>query len=67
MTLWTTAHQALLSMVGYHFLLLGVFPTQGSNLTLLHLLHWQEDSYHCATWEASICVIAIFTIGHTVT
>ena len=24
--------------VGYHFLLQGIFPTQGSNL---HLLHWQ--------------------------
>ena len=27
--------------MGYHFLLQGIFPTQGSNL---HLLHWQEDS-----------------------
>ena len=30
--------------VGCHFLLQGIFPTQGSNLHLLHLLHWQEDS-----------------------
>jgi len=30
--------------VGYHFLLQGIFLTQGSNLHLLHLLHWQEDS-----------------------
>ena len=22
----------------------GIFPTQGSNLRLLHLLHWQADS-----------------------
>ena len=44
----TVAHQAL-SMgfsrqeygVGCHFLFLGIFPTQGSNL---HLLHWQVDS-----------------------
>ena len=28
---------------GCHFLLLGVFLTQGSNLCLLHLLHWQAD------------------------
>ena len=28
--------------VGRHFLLQGIFPTQGQNLRLLHLLHWQE-------------------------
>ena len=30
--------------VGYHFLLQEIFPTQGLNLSLLHLLHWQADS-----------------------
>ena len=30
--------------VGCHFLLQGIFPTQGSNLCLLCLLHWQADS-----------------------
>ena len=30
--------------VGSHFLLQGIFPTQGSNPSLLHLLHWQADS-----------------------
>ena len=47
--LWTVAHQASLSMgfpnkntgLGCHFLLWGVFPTQGSNLGLLH---WQAGS-----------------------
>ena len=29
---------------GCHFLLQGIFPTQGSNLRLLHLLHWQAGS-----------------------
>ena len=29
---------------GCHFLLQGIFPTQGSNLCLLHFLHWQADS-----------------------
>ena len=29
---------------GCHFLLQGVFPTQGSNPHLLHFLHWQVDS-----------------------
>ena len=34
---------------GCHFLLQGIFPTQGLNLHLLCLLHWQVDSlplYH---------------------
>ena len=30
--------------VGCHALLQGIFPTQGSNLHLLHLLHWQVGS-----------------------
>ena len=30
--------------VGCHFLLQGIFPTQGSNLPLLCLLHWWADS-----------------------
>ena len=42
--------------VGFHFLLQGIFLTQGSNQRLLHLLHWQVDFffffYHYATWEA---------------
>jgi len=30
--------------VGCHALLQGIFPTQGSNLGLFHLLHWQTGS-----------------------
>ena len=30
--------------MGCHFLLQGIFPTRGSNLCLLHLLHWQMGS-----------------------
>ena len=30
--------------VGCHFLLQGIFPTQGSNPHFLSLLHWQADS-----------------------
>ena len=30
--------------VGCHFLLQGIFPTQGLNLHLLCVLHWQVDS-----------------------
>ena len=29
--------------VRFHFLLQGIFPTQGSNPSLMHLLHWQAD------------------------
>ena len=51
-TLWTVAHQAPLSMgfsgkntgVGCHFLLRGIFSTQGLNPRLLCLLHWQTGS-----------------------
>ena len=51
-TLWTVAHQALLSMgfsgknagVGCHALLQEIFPTQGPDLCLLNLLHWQMGS-----------------------
>ena len=50
---WTVAHQAPPSMGfpskntggGGHFLLQGILPTQGSNLHLLDLLHWQADSW----------------------
>ena len=49
---WTVAGQAPLSWdspgkdtgVGCHFLFQGIFPTQGSNLCLLRLLHWQLGS-----------------------
>ena len=51
-TPWTVAYQASLSTgfsrqeywSGLHFLLQGTLLNQGSNLQLLHLLHWQEDS-----------------------
>ena len=38
--------------VGCHFLLQGIFPTQGSNLCLLRLLHYRWILYHSATGEA---------------
>ena len=49
---WSVARQAPLSMdspgkntgVGCHALLQEIFLTQGSNLYLLHLYHWQADS-----------------------
>ena len=38
--------------VGCRALLKGIFPTQGSNLHLSRLLHWQAGSLHSTTWEA---------------
>ena len=39
--------------VGSHALLQRIFPTQGSNLCLLCLVHWQVGSLPLATiWEA---------------
>ena len=59
-TPWTVAHQAPLSMwfprqeywVGCHFLLQGIFPTQGSNLGLLHCR--VDFFYHWATVKGDI-------------
>ena len=31
--------------VGFHDFLQGIVPTQGSNPCLLHILHWQADSW----------------------
>ena len=56
-TPWTVTCQAPLTVEfsrqeywsGLHFLLQGIFPTQGSNLHPLCFLHWQVDSLplHC--------------------
>ena len=39
--------------MGCHFFLQGIFPTQGSNPHLPHLLHCRWILYHSATWETS--------------
>ena len=60
-SLWPhIAHQALLSMgfsrqeywSGLPFPSPGIFPTQASKPSLLHLLRRKWVLYHCATWEA---------------
>ena len=61
---WTVACQASLTMqfsrqeywVGCHFPLQGLSLTQRANPSLLHILHWQVDFYHCAT-----CATLVFT------
>ena len=46
--------------VGCHFLLQGIFPTQGSNPRLLPLQHWSFAT--SATWEA-LAAIQLFPIS----
>ena len=46
---------------GCHFLLQGIFLTQGSNPYLWHLLHSRRIIYHWATWEAPVKWCAPFT------
>ena len=68
-TPWTIACLAPLLMwfpskntgVGCHFLLRGIFPTQKSNLCLLHFLHWQADSLplsHLGSYFSSIICVS---------
>ena len=57
-TLWT------LPLEGCRAPLRGIFPTQGSNPGLLHLLHWQEGSLPLAspgkpTWVYSSILIVV--------
>ena len=40
------------SRMACHFLLQGIFLTQGSNPYLLYILHWQADSLPLTTCEA---------------
>ena len=40
----SSVHGIWNARVGCHFLLQGIFPTQGSNLHLLCLRHWQVNS-----------------------
>ena len=56
---WTATHQAPCPWnfpgknigAGCHFLLQGIFLTQGSNIPLLHFLHWQVDSLSWPHWK----------------
>ena len=46
-----------------HFLLQAIFLTQASNPHLLHLLHWQVDLYHWATWQTPSPTPVLITIS----
>ena len=69
-TPWTVTYQASLSMGfprqeywrGCHFLLQGIFLTQGLNS---HLLHWQADSLLLSHWWSPLlCVAVQFSQDH---
>ena len=82
-TPWTVALQAALSVespskntgAGCHFLLQGSFLTQGSNPSLLCLLHWQADSlatvppvrYCCILFLLLFLFLKRFNKSHTCT
>ena len=70
-TLWTVQSARLLhpwdfpgknTGVGYHFLLQGIFPTQGLNLGLLHC---RQTLYHLSHREALYCGPAIQHLAPT--
>ena len=69
-TPWTVAHQAPLSMGfskqdtggGCHGLLQGIFPTQGPNLGLLHLLPCQAESLPLCHLGSPICKVSAHTL-----
>ena len=53
--------------VGCHTLLQGIFPTQGSNPHLLHLLHWQMCSLPLALPGKPSTSLGLFiSLAHTV-
>ena len=70
----TVALQAPLSMgffkkntgMGCHFLLQGIFPTQGSNPRLLCLLHWQAGSLPLAPPGKARMYLPVLLLLHCV-
>ena len=50
--------------VGCHFRLQGIFPTQGLNPGLLHLLHWQADSLPLAPGKPIYLTLPLHNYMH---
>ena len=44
--------------MGWRFLLQGIFLTQGSNLRLLRLLHWQAGGFSATSATRMLCLRA---------
>ena len=58
--------QARILKLGCHFLLQGIFPSQGSNSRLLYLLHWQEDSLPTElTLESGVAYSGVFPFSRS--
>ena len=55
------------SGVGCHFLLHGIFPTQGPKPPLLRLLHWQTDSLPTVLPGKSFLVLRMISLGSSLT
>ena len=51
--------------VGCHFLLQGIFPTQGSNSHFCVSCIGRQILYHCATWEAPLWKYQMLQKLHT--
>ena len=49
--------------MGSHVLLQEIFPTQGSKLHVLRLLHWQAGSFPLSQSERSPCHLWCWTTG----
>ena len=49
--------------MGCHFLLQGIFPTQGANLCLLRLLHRQADSLPLSHWGSPLSENSALQMG----
>ena len=53
--------------MGCHALLQGIFPTQGSNPGLLHLLHWQDGSSLLVAPGKPVMDLEMFLFGRDAT
>ena len=49
------------TVVGCHFLLEGVFSTQGLNLHVMPLLQWQKDSLHWPPGKSKMKLLVLYS------
>ena len=62
---WTWDYPGKNNGASCHFLLQGIYPTQGSNLCLLWLLHYRRILYHQATGEAQFSIFKLLLHNNT--
>ena len=56
----SSVHGIAQARVGYHTLLQGIFPIQGSNAHLLCLLHWQTSSLSVAPLRSPQYIVGTY-------